>query len=221
MLPLTCIIVSPLHAIIPFPQRSWKLQPHTKRKGYIYGFYCKTAPFLASLDKYAQGANVVALPSALACDKTFHMMPKFLTLWPWPSSLTYFWKTLTLAINFKPEVIELSYCICVFLVTRPFTWYQNFLPCDLDLEVWSNFEKLKPCLLFSDDCRSASVIVLTILKIPVKYLNFHEWLSKILWRSRWHHKFGHFVLFSIIMLKMARFYVVFSSVSIERGLGQI
>ena len=49
-------------------------------------------------------------------------------------------KTLTLAISFKPEVIELSYCICVFLVTRPFTWYHNFWPCDLDLEVWPTFK---------------------------------------------------------------------------------
>ena len=50
---------------------------------------------------------------------------------PW--SLTYFWKTLTLAITLKPEVIGLSYCTCVFLVTRPFTLYYNvqcimFLP---------------------------------------------------------------------------------------------
>ena len=46
---------------------------------------------------------------------------------------------LTLAISFKPDVIEFSYCICVFLVTRPFTWYHNFL---LDLEVRPTFEKL-------------------------------------------------------------------------------
>ena len=35
----------------------------------------------------------------LPCDKTFHMVPQFLTLWPWPWSLTYFWKPLTLAIH--------------------------------------------------------------------------------------------------------------------------
>ena len=35
-------------------------------------------------------------------------------------------KTLTLAITFLPEVIGLSYCTCVFPVTRPFTWYHNF-----------------------------------------------------------------------------------------------
>ena len=35
-------------------------------------------------------------------------------------------KTLTLAITFLLEVIELSHCTCVFIVTRPFTWYHNF-----------------------------------------------------------------------------------------------
>ena len=51
-------------------------------------------------------------------------------------------KKLTLAITSKPEVIELSYCLCVFLATRPFTWQHSFTPCDLDLEVLSTFEKL-------------------------------------------------------------------------------
>ena len=38
---------------------------------------------------------------------------------------------------------------------------------------------------------------------------------------QWHHSYvSHFASFSIIMLKMTHFYVVFSSVSIERGLGQ-
>ena len=64
----------------------------------------------------------------IPCDKTFHMVPKFLTSWPWPWSLTYFWKTLSLAITFLPEVIGLSYCTCIFLVTKPFTWYHNFCP---------------------------------------------------------------------------------------------
>ena len=50
-------------------------------------------------------------------------------------------KTLTLAITFLPLKIELSYFICVFLMTRPFTWYHNFLPCDLDLELWPFFFK--------------------------------------------------------------------------------
>ena len=34
-------------------------------------------------------------------------------------------KTLTSAITFLPEVIWFSYYTCVFLMTRPFTWYHN------------------------------------------------------------------------------------------------
>ena len=82
----------------------------------------------------------------------------FLTWWPWPWSLT-FWKTLTLRIAYLPEVIGLSYYTCVFLVTRPFIWYRNFWPLDLDLEVRPTSEKLEPLLLFSDGCRPASVVV--------------------------------------------------------------
>ena len=82
------------------------------------------------------------LHMCIPCDKTFHMVPYILTLWPCPWSLTYFWKTVTLAITFLPEVMRLSYCTCVFLVTRPFTWYHNFWPHELDLEHWPTFEKL-------------------------------------------------------------------------------
>ena len=54
------------------------------------------------------------LHMCIPCDKTFHMVPYFLTSWPWPWSLTYFCKTLTLAITFLPEVKGLSYChMCI------------------------------------------------------------------------------------------------------------
>ena len=82
-------------------------------------FQCRRQTFLASRDKYVRGANVIALLSALAAWK----------------------KALTFTISFKPEVIELSYCICVFLLIRPFTWYHNYWPCDLYLEVWPTFQK--------------------------------------------------------------------------------
>ena len=121
--------------------------------------------FLASRHKYVRLANVVALPSVSASvawtenltlaittkpDRAFILhLCIFVTrplTWdhnflPWPWSLTYFWKTLTLAITFKPEDVRLSYCKCVFLVTRPFTWYHNYWPCDLDLEVCPTFDK--------------------------------------------------------------------------------
>ena len=35
----------------------------------------------------------------IPCDKTFNVVLQVLTLWPWPWSLTYFWKTLTLAVT--------------------------------------------------------------------------------------------------------------------------
>ena len=64
----------------------------------------------------------------IPCDKTFHMVPNFFTLWPWPWSLTYFWKALILAITVIPEEIGFSNFSCVFLVTRPFSWYHNLWP---------------------------------------------------------------------------------------------
>ena len=60
-----------------------------------------------------------------------------MTWWPWPWSLTYFSKTVTLVITCERWwETGLSYSTCVFLVTRPFTPYHNFWPNNLDL----NFE---------------------------------------------------------------------------------
>ena len=69
-------------------------------------------------------------------------------------------KTLTMAITFKLHVEEigLSYCTCVFLVTRPYTWYHNFLPCDLDLKVWPIYKNCKlECYLVMVATRPASL----------------------------------------------------------------
>ena len=51
--------------------------------------------------------------------------------------------TLTLAITFEQYAVARSYFTCVFLVTRPFSWYGNFWPCDLDLELWPTFQNFK------------------------------------------------------------------------------
>ena len=64
----------------------------------------------------------------IPCGKTFLSIPNFLTSWPWPWLLTYFWKNLTLAITFEPKEIGLSYFTCVFLVARPFCQYKIFWP---------------------------------------------------------------------------------------------
>jgi hypothetical protein len=71
--------------------------------------------------------------------KTFPWVPDFLTMWPWPWCLTYLLQTLTLAITFKWYVLGCGYYTWVFLVTRSFPGYQNFWPCDLDLDVWPTY----------------------------------------------------------------------------------
>ena len=48
----------------------------------------------------SKGDRALILHKCIPCDKTFLSIPKFLTLWPWPWLLTYFWKNLTLAIAF-------------------------------------------------------------------------------------------------------------------------
>ena len=78
----------------------------------------------------------------ICCDKTFLPIPKFLTSWPWPWLLTYFWKNLTLAITFEPKEIGLSYFTCIFVKARPFCRYQNFWLRDLNLDFWPTLKKL-------------------------------------------------------------------------------
>jgi hypothetical protein len=60
-------------------------------------------------------------------DKTFLLVPKSLTLWPW--SLILFSRSLTLVHIFW--MVSDKAFICVFLMTRPFYWYQIFWPCGL------------------------------------------------------------------------------------------
>ena len=93
-----------------------------------------------NLDHYflTKGDRALILHKCIPCNN-FLSIPKYLTSWPW--LLTYFWKTLTLAITFEPKKIRLSYFTCVFLVARPFCWNLTFLPCDLDLFFWPTFEK--------------------------------------------------------------------------------
>ena len=55
----------------------------------------------------------------ISCGKTCLLEPKFITSWPWPWLLTYFWKNLTLTIIFEPKVIGLKYYTYLFLVKRP------------------------------------------------------------------------------------------------------
>ena len=88
-----------------------------------------------------KGDRALILYKCIPCDNTFLSIPLFLTLWPWPWLLTYFWKNLTLAITLEPKDIGLSYFTCVFLVARSFCRYQYFWLRDLDLDFWPTFEK--------------------------------------------------------------------------------
>ena len=90
---------------------------------------------------WTKSDRALILHKCIPCDKTFLLIPKFLTSWPWPLLLTYFWKNLTLATTFEPKEIGLSYFTYVLLVARPSCWNQNFLPGDLDLDFWPTFEK--------------------------------------------------------------------------------
>ena len=69
-----------------------------------------------------------------------YWVPLFLTLWPWPYSLTYFFKTLTLLITFEQwdSAWLLWYFTChwVFYSSKPFRVYKHFWHCDLDLGIW-------------------------------------------------------------------------------------
>jgi hypothetical protein len=51
-------------------------------------------------------------------------------------------KTLTWAISFELYVLELWYLRYRCIMKRPFFWYQDFWPCDFDLELWLSFKKL-------------------------------------------------------------------------------
>ena len=98
----------------------------------------------------------------------------FFTLWPSPWSIAYFWKTLTLAITFIPDIIGLSYCTCAFLVTRPFTWYHTFL--SRDLEVRPSLEK------------KTLTLAITFFQ-EVIGLSYHTCVVLVTWPRIWCHKF--------------------------------
>ena len=91
-----------------------------------------------------KGDRALILYKCIPCDKIFRSIPKFLTSWPWPWLLTYFWKNLTLAITFEPKEIGLSYvtCYCIscgktflleakFFTSWPWPWLLTYF--------WKNF----------------------------------------------------------------------------------
>ena len=116
--------------IWPWPLIYIFIPPANEVWGYI-GITLSVHPSVQSklnLDHnfWTKSGRALILHKCIPCDKTFLSIPKFLTSWPWPWLLTYFWKNLTLATTFKTQEIGLSYLTCVFLVARPSCWNQNF-----------------------------------------------------------------------------------------------
>ena len=78
--------------------------------------------FNLSYNFWTVSARALIFHMSISCDKTFQWVPLFMTLWPWPWSLTNFLKTLTFLITFEKWVL---YCTWTFLVTRSSYWYKD------------------------------------------------------------------------------------------------
>ena len=104
------------------------------------------------------------LHMCIPCDKTFHVIPKFLTLWPWPwrSRLTYFLKNFNLGHNYQTRRGRAFILKCVFRVTITFMWYTNFWPWPWSL---AYFWK--------------TLTLAIILKQEVVGLSYYTWLAAV------------------------------------------
>ena len=122
---------------------------------------------------------------SIPCDKNFPWVRLFLTLWPWPGSLTHYLKTLTLPITFEQWVLELWYFTWVFIVIGLLRGYHYFLICDLDLGFDPFFENFN--LANNFETVSARALIFHILHIVIscdkifllvsKYLSLWSWPS--------------------------------------------
>ena len=93
-------------------------------------------------------ARTLIFHMSIPCDKTFPWVSLFITLWPWPWSLTNFLKTLTLLWIFEQWVLEFWYFTWVFLVIRPLHGYHFFYPVTLTLEFDPFFKTLTLLITF-------------------------------------------------------------------------
>ena len=95
--------------------------------GYHYFFPCDLdlgvwpifENFNLANNFWTVSARALIFHMSILVIRPFLWIPLYLTLWPWPWSLTYFLKTYTLRISFEQWVLELWYFTWVFLVMRP------------------------------------------------------------------------------------------------------
>ena len=118
-----------------FMPRDWRLQ------GILFlsclSFHKSVWNFTLANNFWTMKTRALIFHMSIPSGKTFQRVPTSFTLWPWPWSLNFFQKTLTLLINVEKWVLELLYFRWVFYVTRTLRGYQQFWPCDFD--VWPTF----------------------------------------------------------------------------------
>ena len=120
----------------------------------IFDFVTLTLTFDLLLKKLNLGHNfwtkrdrAFIFHMCISCDKTFLPIPKFLTLWPWPWLLTYFWKKLNLGNNFwtkRDRTFIFHMCISCdktflpipkFLTSWPWPWLLTYFWKNLTLAI--------------------------------------------------------------------------------------
>ena len=82
------------------------LCPRDQRSGGILilsclSFFHSLWNFNLANNFWTVSARALIFHLSIPCDETFLWVPLFFTLWPWPDSLTYFFKTLILLITFE------------------------------------------------------------------------------------------------------------------------
>ena len=139
--------------------------------------------------------NMLGLVGDLYCfSNTLSMLVDLVTL---TLNFDVLFKNFTLAITFKSEELGLSYCVCAFLVTWPFTSFHNIWLSDLDLEVWPTFQKLYPWPWLSNQ----------------KCYCFHIAYMHSLWQDLSHHS----IIFYLVTLTL-KFDLLFKNFNLGHNL---
>ena len=85
--------------------------PQTKFGGYIGITLSVCLSVCSSVQRklnlgnnfWTESDRAFILRTCIPCGETFLLVPKFLIPWPWPPTLTYFWKNFNLSNNFWTE----------------------------------------------------------------------------------------------------------------------
>ena len=106
-------------------------------------------------NSFVSGGRVFIFGIRVLYDKAFPMIPSIFNMQPWPWPLTYFWKTLTLAIT-----VILGYRTFIFGMCVPYD--KTFPTVPLNFNMWHNFQHVTVKLIFM------YLIVYLVTYIPSK-----------------------------------------------------